>query len=105
MSIKLKERDKKKEKQYVLSMRKEFSSKNSILTTGELNHKYFQTKIGQYWSEQEDDLLLIGIASFGVGKWDLIKKNHLKNVVKYCLISDTNRIKVKDLFTAKEYKY
>ena len=80
--MKLKEREKKKEKPYVLSMRKEFSSKNSILPSGELNHKYFQTKIGQYWSDVEEESLVKGLADFGVGKWESIRKNLLKNVVR-----------------------
>jgi hypothetical protein len=80
--MKLREREKKKEKQYVISMRKEFSSKNSILPHGELNHKYFQTKIGQYWSEAEEANLIKGLTDYGVGKWDAIKKHLLKNVVR-----------------------
>ncbi len=80
--MKLREREKKKEKQYVLSMRKEFSSRNSILPNGELNHKYFQTKIGQYWSESEEANLIKGLTEYGVGKWDAIKRNLMKNVVK-----------------------
>jgi len=80
--MKLREREKKKEKQYVLSMRKEFSSRNSILPNGELNHKYFQTKIGQYWSESEEANLIKGLTEYGVGKWDAIKRKLMKNVVK-----------------------
>ena len=79
--MKLRERDKKKEKNYVLTMRKNFSSRNSILPNGDLNHKYFQTKIGQYWSDVEENCLLKGIQQYGVGSWETIKKSLINSVV------------------------
>jgi hypothetical protein len=60
-------------------MRKTFSSKNSILPNGELNHKYFQTKIGQYWTDEDNEKLSKGIEEFGVGAWDEIKAKYLKS--------------------------
>ena len=69
-------------KDYVIQMRQSFSDKNSILSNGDLNHKYFQTKIGQYWTAEDDELLISGIEEFGVGAWEKIKKKYLKNWVK-----------------------
>ena len=74
---KYKERD----RNYVINMRKEFSNKNSILENGELNNVYFQTKLGQYWSENEFNLLKKGIEEFGLGSWSKINKKYLKNMV------------------------
>jgi len=73
------------ETDYVIKMRKAFSNKNSIFQNGELNHKYFQTKIGQYWTEEDNEKLIDGIHEFGVGAWDKIKKKYLKNWVIYIL--------------------
>ena len=69
------------ETDYVIKMRKAFSNKNSIFPNGELNHKYFQTKIGQYWTQEDNEKLIDGIQEFGVGAWDKIKKKYLKNWV------------------------
>jgi hypothetical protein len=66
---------------YVIQMRKAFSNKNSILPNGDLNHKYFQTKIGQHWTESENEKLISGIEKFGVGAWVEIKNKILKNWV------------------------
>ena len=74
-------KDKERSKDYVLEMRKNFSNKNSILSNGELNHKYFQTKIGQYWTIEYDEKLIKGIEEFGVGAWAEIKTKFLKNWV------------------------
>ena len=57
-------------KDYVIQMRKSFSNKNSILSNGDLNHKYFQTKIGQYWTAEDNELLKHVIADYE----DLYKK-------------------------------
>ncbi len=69
---------KERNKDYVTNMRKAFSSKNSILSDGELNHKYFQTKIGQYWTEEDKEKLIKGIIEFGVGAWAEIQAKYLK---------------------------
>ena len=74
-------KDKERNKDYVLQMRKLFSNKNSILPDGELNHKYFQTKIGQYWTIEDNEKLIKGIEEFGVGAWANIKSKYLKNWV------------------------
>ena len=74
---------KENKKDYVIQMRKSFSNKNSILSNGDLNHKYFQTKIGQYWTAEDNELLISGIEEFGVGAWDKIKKKYLKNWVRF----------------------
>jgi hypothetical protein len=66
---------------YVSEMRKAFSNPNSIHTNGEINHKYFQTKIGQFWADKENDLLIKGVGEFGVGLWAEIKAKYLKNWV------------------------
>jgi hypothetical protein len=71
----------KESQEYVLKMRKTFSNKNSILSNGELNHKYFQTKIGQYWTDSDNEKLYKGIEELGVGAWNEIKAKHLKNWV------------------------
>lgn len=65
-------------KKYTLEMRKVFSNKNSILPNGDLNHKYFQTKIGQYWSEEDNDNLTLGIELFGIGNWEKIQQENLQ---------------------------
>lgn len=64
---------------YVITMRKLFSNKNSITPKGELNHKYFHSKKGQYWSEEDNDNLIKGIEEFGVGAWAEIRAKYLKN--------------------------
>ncbi len=69
--------------QYVLEMRKAFSNSNSINPNGELNHKYFQTKIGQYWTEKDNTQLIKGLQEIGVGAWSEIKNKFLKNWVIY----------------------
>ncbi len=74
-------KDKERNKDYVLQMRKLFSNQNSILPDGELNHKYFQTKIGQYWTIEDNEKLMKGIEEFGVGAWANIKLKYLKNWV------------------------
>ena len=66
---------------YVLEMRKTFSNPNSINTNGDLNHRYFQTKIGQYWTDKDNDLLIKGISEYGIGAWETIKDKLLKNWV------------------------
>lgn len=71
----------KRNKDYVIKMRKMFSNKNSILPDGELNHKYFHTKIGQYWTFDDEDKLYKGIEEFGVGAWLEIKNKYLNNWV------------------------
>jgi hypothetical protein len=63
---------------YILEMRKSFSNKKSIHPNGELNHKYLQTKVGQYWSFDENNNLIRGIEELGVGSWDEIKKKYLQ---------------------------
>jgi len=72
---------KERNKDYVINMRKKLSSKTSILENGELNHVYFQTKLGQYWSNKEFDLLKKGIEEFGLGNWSKISKKYLKDAV------------------------
>jgi hypothetical protein len=74
--------------EYVISMRKLFSNKNCILPNGELNHKYFQTKLGQYWTEEENEKLSKGIEEFGVGAWKEIKTRYLNNWVSNNKIID-----------------
>lgn len=64
---------------YNYEMRRAFSSKDSILENGDINHKYFQTKVGQYWGIDQENLLLKGIEEFGVGLWDQIKHKYLKS--------------------------
>jgi hypothetical protein len=66
---------------YITEMRKTFSNPNSIHPNGEINHKYFQTKIGQYWADQENLQLTQGLEEFGVGFWAEIKSKYLKNWV------------------------
>ncbi len=68
--------------QYVLEMRKAFSNPNSIHPSGELNHKYFQTKIGQFWTDKDNTQLMKGLQEFGVGAWSEIKEKYLKNCVR-----------------------
>ena len=68
-------------KEYVTNMRKLFSNKNCILENGELNHKYFQTKLGQYWTQEDYEKLAKGIEEFGVGAWKEIKTSYLNNWV------------------------
>lgn len=67
------------DKKYVYELRKCFSKKECIKSNGELNHKYFQTKINQYWSEDDNEKLMKGIEEFGVGAWTEIKNKYLKN--------------------------
>jgi hypothetical protein len=74
--------------EYVISMRKLFSNKNCILQNGELNHKYFQTKLGQYWTEEENEKLTKGIEELGVGAWKEIKTRYLNNWVSNNKIID-----------------
>jgi len=69
-------------KKYILEMRKTFSNKKSIHPNGELNHKYLQTKVGQYWSFEENNNLIRGIEEFGIGSWEEIKKKYLHNWTK-----------------------
>lgn len=66
-------------KEYVIEMRKAFSNKNCISPNGELNHKYFQNKIGQNWTEEESQKLLHGLSKHGVGAWTEMKNDFLKN--------------------------
>ena len=77
MNNKKKERN----KDYVIKMRTLFSNRNSILPNGELNHKYFQTKIGQFWTIEDNEKLIEGIEKFGVGAWGEIKSKYMKNCV------------------------
>ena len=65
-------------KNYNYEIRKAFSNKNSILKNGDINHKYFQTKVGQYWSDEETIQLMKGIEEYGVGFFDKIKFKYLK---------------------------
>lgn len=74
-------KEKERNKDYVLQMRNLFCNKNSILKNGDLNHKYFQTKIGQFWTEDDYEKLTKGIEEFGVGAWNEIKQKYLKNWV------------------------
>ena len=74
-------KDKGRNKDYVIKMRTLFSNKNSILPSGELNHKYFQTKIGQYWTLEDNEKLIKGIEEFGVGAWGEIRSKYMKNWV------------------------
>lgn len=67
--------------EYVIKMRKQFSNKNCILYNGELNHKYFQSKLGQYWTEDDYEKLIKGIEELGVGAWKEIKSKFLNNWV------------------------
>lgn len=80
-------------KDYSIIMRKQFSNENIILENGELNHKYFQTKIGQYWNDADNEKLIKGIGEFGVGAWAEIKDKYLKNWV-YFLLNLNYRVKL-----------
>lgn len=80
MEIKIQlDKNEENRKRYVLQMRKTFSNKKSIYPNGELNHKYLQTKIGHYWSIDENNNLIRGIEEFGIGSWEEIKKRYLQN--------------------------
>jgi hypothetical protein len=65
--------------EYVIKMRKLFSYSSSITPTGELNHKYFHSKKGQYWSEEDNQNLIKGIEEFGVGAWAEIRAKYTQN--------------------------
>ena len=86
MLVKCGEKKDWKNEDYALKMRKLFSNKNSILQNGELNHKYFQTKLGQYWTHDDNENLLKGIEEVGVGAWKEIKASYLKNWVSTLMI-------------------
>jgi hypothetical protein len=90
-------KEKERNKDYVLQMRKLFSNKNSILQDGELNHKYFQTKIGQFWTEEDTEKLIKGIEEFGVGAWNDIKQKYLKTWVIYILCNNFYYFRVKPI--------
>jgi hypothetical protein len=66
---------------YSTQMRKTFSNKDCILENGSLNHKYWHTKINQYWTDNNYNLLIQGIEEFGIGAWLKIKNKYLKNWV------------------------
>ena len=52
---------------YAINMRKAFSGKIiANLPQGDINHKYFNTKKGQYWSEKDEDTFQKGILKCGV---------------------------------------
>ena len=61
--------------EYAKLMRKRFSGSKICLPDGSLNHKYFKEKFGEYWGQEENDLLVKGIEEFGVGNWEAMKKN------------------------------
>ncbi len=63
---------------YIFEMRKTFSNKNSILENGNINHNYFQTKVGLYWGIEENNQLMKGIEEYGVGVFDKIKHKYLR---------------------------
>ena len=50
---------------YAQNMRLQFSNKEMIDNTGNINHKYFLVKKGAYWSNKEDEALMRGIELFG----------------------------------------
>lgn len=64
---------------YVKELRKSFSPKESIDSEGNLNHKYFHSKVNQCWSEKESEMLFKGIEEFGIGNFSAIKSKYLKN--------------------------
>ena len=69
--------------QYANNLRLEFSSKDSILPSGELNHVYFQTKLNQYWNQDDFNKLKKGLEEFGIGNWGkIIKKYFTSDTVK-----------------------
>mmetsp|Transcript_29249 Transcript_29249/g.75342 ORF Transcript_29249/g.75342 Transcript_29249/m.75342 type:complete len:150 (-) Transcript_29249:1546-1995(-) len=53
-----------------------FTAPEMLTEDGEINQEYFRPKRAlhrnQEWSESDDDLLLQGIAQYGVGEWKLI---------------------------------
>jgi hypothetical protein len=71
---------------YVTEMRKAFSNPNSIHQNGEINHKYFQTKIGQFWTEKENELLIKGLHEYGIGQWAEMKSKYFKTWVNKIFI-------------------
>jgi hypothetical protein len=71
--------------EYNTEMRKAFSNRMCINEDGSINHRYFQSKVGQFWTEKDDKNLILGINEFGVNSNEEIKQKFLKNWVKIIL--------------------
>lgn len=59
-------------------MRKALSGSEICNEDGTLNHVYFNTKKGFYWSDDHNELLKEGLLSYGVD-WAKIRENVFKN--------------------------
>ena len=72
-----------KERQdYVIGMRKALCNEHIIHDDGQLNIKYFNVKKGQYWSQLENERLILGIIEFGPCAFKEIKETWLKDYKK-----------------------
>lgn len=64
------------QKAYITEMRLRFSNNDMIhSTSGQINHGYFLTKIGRYWSSEKVEHLFSGIEQFGIGNWGQMNQN------------------------------
>nr|7YI8_D Chain D, Transmembrane protein, putative [Tetrahymena thermophila SB210]7YI9_D Chain D, Transmembrane protein, putative [Tetrahymena thermophila SB210] len=85
--------------QYAKNMRKDLSNQDICLEDGALNHSYFLTKKGQYWTPLNQKALQRGIELFGVGNWKEInydefsgKANIVELELRTCMILGINDI-------------
>ncbi|KAL4472034.1 hypothetical protein ABPG72_007083 [Tetrahymena utriculariae] len=85
--------------QYAKNMRKDLSNKDIFQEDGSLNHSYFLTKKGQYWTLLNQKALQRGIELFGVGNWKEInhfefsdKANIVELELRTCMILGINDI-------------
>ena len=63
-----------KKRKYIIEMRKSLSDKNIIFPDGSLNLKYFNVKKGQYWSKEENRVLIQKVITYGPTAFAEIKK-------------------------------
>lgn len=56
---------------YVIKMRELFSAKEMLNSDFSINQSYFKTKIGKFWSNRHDELLLLALEKFNVEMSDI----------------------------------
>lgn len=86
--------------EYARKMREVLSSKDMRRPDLSLNHQYFNTKKGHYWSEVDNEALVRGLKKHPVGEWKRInqeefagKKYETELELRTCLLLGINDLR------------